>query len=278
MLTVDYDRFGLRAGDRLLDLGCGFGRHTYEALVRGADVVSCDMALAELESIKNTAPLLIDDGLFGAELVQAIVQGDGTALPFAADSFDKVIASEVLEHMVDDDAAFAELRRVLKPGGVLAVTVPAWLPEKICWKISSDYHAPAAVGGHVRIYTEKEVRRKLHAAGFNPTVSHRTHALHSPYWWLRCAVGVNNEIEDNFSVRTYHKLLEWDIVKAPWLTRSAERILNPVLGKSLVVYATVPVSKNASINAGVPSAAEKQAAAEELPVHYSSTPEVVRVT
>ena len=278
MLTVDYDRFGLRAGDRLLDLGCGFGRHTYEALVRGADVVSCDMALAELESIKNTAPLLIDDGLFGAELVQAIVQGDGTALPFAADSFDKVIASEVLEHVVDDDAAFAELRRVLKPGGVLAVTVPAWLPEKICWKISSDYHAPAAVGGHVRIYTEKEVRRKLHAAGFNPTVSHRTHALHSPYWWLRCAVGVNNEIEDNFSVRTYHKLLEWDIVKAPWLTRSAERILNPVLGKSLVVYATVPFSKSASINAGVPSAAEKQAAAEELPVHYSSTPEVVRVT
>ena len=114
MLTVNYDRFGLRAGDRLLDLGCGFGRHTYEALVRGADVVSCDMALAELESIRNTAPLLINDGLFDAKLSHTVVQGDGTALPFDDASFDKVIASEVLEHVVDDDAAFGELLRVLQ--------------------------------------------------------------------------------------------------------------------------------------------------------------------
>ena len=273
MLTVDYDRFDLRAGDRLLDLGCGFGRHTYEALARGADVVSCDMALAELESIRNTAPLLIEDGLFDARLSHTEVQGDGTTLPFADHSFDKVIASEVLEHVPDDAAAFVELLRVLKPGGTLAVTVPAWLPEKICWKISSDYHAPAAVGGHVRIYTEKEVRQKLRTAGFEPTVSHRTHALHSPYWWLRCAVGVNNEIEDNFSVRNYHKLLEWDIVKAPWLTRTAEKILNPVLGKSLVVYAEVPVT------AAVPAAVGTPTIAADPPVHHSSdTREVARAT
>lgn len=237
MLTVDYDRFGLRAGDRLLDLGCGFGRHTYEALTRGADVVSCDMALGELESIHNTAPLLIDDAQFDGQLLHTQVQGDGTRLPFADNSFDKVIASEVLEHVPDDEAAYAELMRILKPGGTIAVTVPAWLPEKICWKISSDYHAPAAEGGHVRIYTEKEVRQKLRGAGFDPGISHHAHALHSPYWWIRCAVGVNNEIDDNFTVRTYHKLLEWDIVKQPWLTRTAEKLLNPVLGKSLVVYA-----------------------------------------
>ena len=168
--------------------------------------------------------------------------------------------------------------RVLKPGGTLAVTVPAWLPEKICWKLSSDYHAPAAVGGHVRIYTENEVRQKLRVAGFKPTVSHRTHALHSPYWWLRCAVGVNNEIEDNFSVRTYHKLLEWDIVKGPWLTRAAERILNPILGKSLVVYATVPTTAKGPTTAEVLSCGEKPAAAEEMLVHHSSAPEVVRAT
>ena len=195
------------------------------------------------------------------------MQGDGIALPFADGSFDKVIASEVLEHVVDDDAAFAELLRVLKPGGVLAVTVPAWLPEKICWKISSDYHAPAAVGGHVRIYSEKEVRQKLHNAGFDPRFSHRAHALHSPYWWLRCAVGVNNEINDNFSVRTYHKLLEWDIVKAPWLTRTAEKILNPVLGKSLVVYAQAPIGQEALTTA------------QEVPVQHSSlTGEFARAT
>jgi SAM-dependent methyltransferase len=238
MLTVDYDKFDLRAGDLLLDLGCGFGRHTYEALVRGASVVSCDMAVAELEAIRNTAPMLVDDGLFDGSLMRTQVQGDGTRLPYPDETFDKIIASEVLEHVPDDQAAYDEFMRILKPGGTIAVTVPATFPEKICWKLSDEYYAPKAEGGHVRIYTEDEVREKLRGAGLDPVDSHRAHALHSPYWWIRCAVGVNNEIDDNWSVKTYHKLLEWDIVKQPWLTRTAEKVLNPVLGKSLVVYAT----------------------------------------
>ncbi len=238
MLTVDYDRFDLRAGDRLLDLGCGFGRHTFEALLRGAHVVSCDQARPELAAIRYTAAAMQTDSLLDAGLLREQIQGDGISLPFADESFDKVIASEVLEHVPDDIAAFDELMRVLRPGGSVAVTVPATLPERLCWKLSSDYHAPSAQGGHVRIYTEHEVREKLSGAGLDPTDSHKAHALHSPYWWLRCAVGVNNEIGDNRVVRAYNRLLEWDIVKRPWITRTAERILNPILGKSLIVYAT----------------------------------------
>ena len=55
---------------------------------------------------------------------------------------------------------------MLRPGGVLAATVPSWLPEKINWMLSDDYHAPAAVGGHVRIYSATELKAKLRAAGF----------------------------------------------------------------------------------------------------------------
>ncbi len=54
VLTADYDRLGLRAGDRLLDLGCGFGRHAFEALRRGARVVACDMAVPELQQVRAT--------------------------------------------------------------------------------------------------------------------------------------------------------------------------------------------------------------------------------
>jgi SAM-dependent methyltransferase len=153
-------------------------------------------------------------------------------------TFDRVICSEVLEHIPDDGAALAELWRVLKPGGTMAATVPTWLPEKVCWALSEEYHAPFVAGGHVRIFTEGELRRKLRAAGFEPGASHHAHALHSPYWWLKCAVGPTNH--DHPLVRAYHRLLVWDITSAPKVTRWTERVLNPVLGKSLVVYAEKP--------------------------------------
>src|SRR4029079_14034995 len=107
--------------------------------------------------------------------------------------FDKIIAAEVLEHIVDDEVAIAELARVLKPGGVMAVTVPAWLPERVCWAITDEFHAPFVEGGHVRIYTEPELRSKLRGAGMQPGAAHHAHALHSAYWWLKCAVGVNDD-------------------------------------------------------------------------------------
>ena len=58
--------------------------------------------------------------------------------------------------------------------------------------------------------------------------------------WLRCAVGPDRPIEDHRLVRLYHRFLTWDIVKAPRPIRTLERLLNPILGKSLVVYATKP--------------------------------------
>ena len=144
MLTVRYDRLDVHEGHRLLDLGCGFGRHSYEALRRGAEVVACDLGRAELDGVLALAWSLVEQGELGDNAMTCAVQGDAVHLPFNDETFDRVIASEVLEHIHDDAAALAELARVMRPGGQLAVTVPSWLPEKICWKLSSDYHAPAA--------------------------------------------------------------------------------------------------------------------------------------
>ena len=240
MLTVDYGRLEVRPGERLLDLGCGFGRHSYEALKRGAEVVACDLARPEVEQVRDLARLLATEGEIDEEAMAAPVQGNALGLPFDDRSFDRVIASEVLEHIDDDESAFAELARVLRPGGRLAVTVPSWLPETVCWKLSSDYHAPAAPGGHVRVYRLRDIRRRLVGAGLQPGRWHRAHALHAPYWWLRCAVGPNREIEESRLVSAYHRLLTWDIIKRPMVTVAAERLLNPLLGKSIVVYADKP--------------------------------------
>ena len=165
------------------------------------------------------------------------VGGDATAMPFGDGSFDRVIAAEVLEHIPFDRRALAEIARVLRPGGLLAVTVPAWLPERICWRLSDDYHNTP--GGHVRIYTRSELEAKLRAAGFDVGGHHHAHGLHSPYWWLKCAVGVHRD--GHPLARAYHRLLVWDIMKHPPVTRLAERALNPVIGKSIVVYAHKPL-------------------------------------
>jgi SAM-dependent methyltransferase len=247
VLTADYDRLGLRPGDRLLDLGCGFGRHAFEALRRGARVVACDMAIPELEQVAATAFAMKDAGEIAPTLSCTSVAGDGTQLPFADASFDRIVASEVMEHVPDDNAALSEFIRVLRPGGTIAITVPAELPEKICWKLSDEYYAPKSEGGHVRIYAESELREKMRTAGLIPGGSHRAHALHSPYWWLRCAVGPRNDT--NAAVKAYTKFLEWDIMSAPAVTRLTEKALNPVLGKSLVVYATKPIRQSAMAGA-----------------------------
>jgi len=238
MLTVDYARLGLQRGELVLDLGCGFGRHAYEVLRQGAHVVACDMAIPELRQVRDTYAAMVEAGEIGVDVRSATAAGDATKLPFPDETFDRIIASEVLEHVHDDQGALAELMRVLRPGGVLAATVPAFLPERICWALSNEYHAPAEVGGHVRIYTRAELEVKMEIAGMEPIDYHRAHALHSPYWWLKCAVGTKND--DNPLVKAYLKFLTWDIVEQPALTRVAEKVLSPILGKSAILYARKP--------------------------------------
>jgi SAM-dependent methyltransferase len=235
MLTVDYDIFELRPGMRVLDLGAGFGRHAFETARRGATVVAADLALDEMRATKNTFAAMFLAGELPDDIATTTVQADGLRLPFADASFERIIASEVLEHVPDDLGVMAELFRVLAPGGRMAATVPSALPEQICWWLNDAYHAPKSEGGHVRIYGEPELRTKLASVGFVPGRSHRAHALHSPYWWLKCAVGLQNT--DNPLVKAYLKFLTWDITDAPTLTRTADRVLNPILGKSLVIYA-----------------------------------------
>jgi SAM-dependent methyltransferase len=242
VLTVDYDRLGLATGDVVLDLGTGFGRHAFETARRGAHVVAADLAADEVAGTKATFDAMADAGELGEKVNTLVLRADALRLPFADGTFDRVITSEVLEHVLDDHAALGELFRVVRPGGRLAVTVPAEGPERICWALNADYHAPGAEGGHVRIYSRTELELKLAGVGFTVVGGHKAHALHSPYWWLRCALGIDNTT--NPAVRAYHRLLTWDILEAPRLTRTAERLLDPVLGKSLVLYADRPLEPN----------------------------------
>jgi SAM-dependent methyltransferase len=238
MLTIRFDRLGVRPGDLVLDAGAGFGRHAYEFARQGANVVALDYSAAEMITTRGTFGAMVAAGEIAEERYVGTLQGDATRLPFADASFDRVITSEVLEHIPADTDAMAELVRVLKPGGTFAATVPTWYPEKINWMLSDEYHAPKSVGGHVRIYSSTELKAKLRSAGLTITGSHHAHALHSPYWWLKCAVGPRRD--NHPLVARYRKLLEWEIVEQPAALRVVERALAPVLGKSYIVYGVKP--------------------------------------
>jgi SAM-dependent methyltransferase len=239
MLTVDYGKLGVAPGDRVLDLGCGFGRHAYQAARLGAEVVAFDAGADEVRQVQDTFGAMYEAGELDPETARVgAVRGDALRLPFEDGAFDRVIASEVLEHIPDDHVAMAELARVLRPGGSMAITVPRCGPEFVNWALSDEYHN--VPGGHVRIYRYRELVARLERTGMTVMGSHHAHGLHAPYWWLRCLVGPTKD--DHPAVAAYHRLLVWDIVKAPKLTRYTERVLNPLVGKSLVVYLVKPTA------------------------------------
>ncbi len=232
MLTVDFNRLNFKPGYRVLDAGCGPGRHLGEAFRRkGADVVGIDMKFDDLITSKNTLRIMQKEGQDGGGH-GLVAGGDITRLPFADNTFDIVICSEVMEHIPDHENAAKEIVRVLKPGSSLVVSVPRYTPERICWALSEEYHNEE--GGHVRIYQKKQLIRLLRRAGAQLKGSGTAHALHSPYWWIKCAVGHKND--DAWPAKLYHRFLVWDIMQKPFLTRALDKLLNPIMSKSIVLY------------------------------------------
>lgn len=231
MLTVDFERLPVWAGQRVLDLGCGEGRHTFELARRGCEVVAFDRDVDALDRVAALLAAMRAAGELPADGHPGVVAGDALALPFPDGAFDAVVASEVLEHLPADVDAVAEISRVTRRGGHVVVTVPRCWPEAVCWALSRAYHS--VDGGHVRIYRRGTLLGRLRAGGLRAVDSHHAHALHAPYWWLRCAVGVDRDVAPT---RWYRRFLEWDLQRRPPATRTLEAALNPLLGKSLVVY------------------------------------------
>ena len=236
MITADLKRLGLKSGQHVLDIGCGNGRHTAEAYrLKGIVAVGADLNLDDLKQARERLEFHDRLGAHGGGC-WCLSAADVRHLPFADGHFQAVICSEVMEHIPDHERALAELVRVLKPGGHLVVSVPRYFPERICWALSDEYHL--ANQGHVRIYRKDELVRMIQGTGMTLYRIHYAHSLHSPYWWLKCLVGPTRE--DSRAVNLYHRFLTWDILHHPPLTRQLDRFLNPLLGKSLVLYFRKP--------------------------------------
>ena len=230
MLTFNLKKYDLKNDGVLLDVGCGEGRHIF-GVMQDYPLMKCIGIDMDHESIK-----IAEEGYdyfksishAGAEFLK----GSAYNIPFPDNFFDLVICSEVLEHLHEYNDAVKEMHRVLKPGGKLYASVPASWPEKICWNLSKDYQNQP--GGHLRIFNQKKLVSEIQEEGFIFLSSERFHAIHSPYWWLRCFFW--NSQDSNFIVKLYKKILEIHILKKPLLIDIIDKLLNPILGKSFSMY------------------------------------------
>jgi ubiquinone/menaquinone biosynthesis C-methylase UbiE len=126
----------------ILDAGCGTG-YTAMQLRQYGKVLAFDSSPAAVEYTKQRG-------------FDSVKQGSMTAIPYPSEMFDIVTALDVLEHVEDDRSSIVELCRVLRPGGILVITGPAF---KFLWSPHDDINL------HKRRYTAGEIKEKVESAG-----------------------------------------------------------------------------------------------------------------
>jgi SAM-dependent methyltransferase len=228
MLTVDLERLELRPGHWLLDAGCGGGRHCFGAQELGARVVGLDLDRAALKLAQAGIGMRAEEGAPGG----GVLCGDVFRLPFPDAHFDRVICAEVMEHVHDYEGALRELARVLRPGGRMAVTIPTAITEHVYLHLTREYFE--SPGGHIRIFPPRALAAAMGRAGVRVERVGFAHALHSPYWALRAALGLHDETPG--PTRAYRIFLIKASLSPIW--NRVERWLDWIWPKSLVLYGT----------------------------------------
>ena len=235
--TVDLDLLGLKRGERILDVGCGSGRHLLEAGRRACRAVGLELGAADFGEIKLYFYSLACEGGLRARV--DLLLGAGERLPFADASFDRVVCTEVLEHVSNDRLLLDEFARVLRPGGTIAVSVPDTYAEAIYWWLLALQRS--RLEEHLRIYRRRRVVDLLNAAGLRIYARRYRHSLESLRWLL-----IWTSVDDNGAVRrisdTWEDFLTDRTVEDSGVLRFIDDIGNHVLPKSMVIYARKPVS------------------------------------
>jgi SAM-dependent methyltransferase len=197
------DGLGLPPAARILDAGCGSGRNMIELARRGSvtGVEVSDMSVC----------------LARARDAGEVIAGSVLQMPFESASFDLVVCLDVIEHLEDDLAALRELRRVIKPGGALLVTVPAyqWL-----WSGHDE------VNHHYRRYTRKTLESVAEEARWEPVRTTHFNSLLLP-------AAILLRILDRFSRKTTESSLDLWVPPQPlnWLLERPLRLEAMLIGR-----------------------------------------------
>lgn len=160
----------LKAGDKVLDVGCGDGLFLY--------LISALPIKLTLVGFDNDKRILTIARKNLANRKLRLVYGDAAAIPFAENSFNQAIMTEVLEHVKNERKALAEVYRILKPNGILVLTVPSYnfpfLWDPLNWilqnifgiHISGTNFFAGIWARHLRLYNRENLQELINNAGF----------------------------------------------------------------------------------------------------------------
>jgi len=235
MLTVDFDLLAVQDNNIALDAGCGLGRHSFEFVSRGANVFSMDMDMDCVRRTRFTLVYMRDNGQAKHDTHFQVLVGNALKLPFRDNTFDRVICAEVMEHVPDDNQACHELARVLKPGGLIAITVPTYISEMIYDILTYEYFT--SPGGHIRKYVPKKLAAIMENNGLKIYAVDFRHSFHTIYWLIRCVVGLH--LEDQLMTRHYRNFLTRTLF-SPFMQK-VERFFDNFFPKSIILYAQKPL-------------------------------------
>lgn len=243
--AIDFDLLAPPKGGTLLDVGCSRGYLLHRARRRVRRLVGLDLDLEALRTARISLPPTPAEPQVAPA---SFLVGDGISLPFADAAFDAVICTETLEHIVDDRRALSELARVLKPGGVLAISVPDMLPEVILRRVAPwSGHIP---GGHVRIYGRRTIVHRIERVGLRPYLKRWRHSVEAIYWILLYVIDASPWLR-RWAER---KFKEWRerMNREPYslFYHFLDEVGNRFLPKSVVIYTRKPLPRTAHDHEG----------------------------
>jgi len=229
--AIDPEQLDFNPEARLLDVGCGTGRHLLELSRFPGLLIGLDTSKEDLHKTEYLFLLTARQRPVVASV--RMVQGVGEYLPFPDEFFEQVICTETLEHVPDDRAVLRELVRVLRPNGVLAISVPDEYSERLLWRLSPRYRNTP--GGHVRIYRRKELRRLLQESGIEPFSVEYRHSLEAIRWLVHSVIDKEWGKPGRIS-RAIRWLLDRPSHRNWRLLAGCDALGNRILPKSIVVY------------------------------------------
>lgn len=239
--TVDLAAMGVQPGQRVLDLGCGRGRHLTQALTYPIQVVGADIDFWELYVGKYMV-VFAHGRRYHPDATMYVVQADGARLPFPDGSFDHVICAETLEHVPDPVAVVDEIVRVLRPGGTAAFSVPDVYAETVmkalCDLLGFQERYFRMTSGHVRVFRRGQLSRLLRDRGLLPYRVTRREVLDSFYWLARLLI--SDRPPGSYVHRAAARFLESRRVRFSRFIQALEAPMAPFWAKSVVIYARKP--------------------------------------